>query len=152
MMDGLMAESLVVDAEASGDVGAVVGEDDVGLLGETTDDIGGFGFGEVEGHGALAAVVGHEGPAIGGQDGLGVAPEVAPGRLDLDDAGAHIGKEHTRRGGGDHGGKFDDVDAVQGAGHGANPVDATLKIGVVLGAADYSTGLLGEPDAFGSEG
>ena len=33
-------QGLVVDAKASGDVGPVVGEDDVGLLGETADDVG----------------------------------------------------------------------------------------------------------------
>ena len=115
-------QGFVVDAQAAGHVGAIVGQDDVGLLGEAADDGGGGGFGEVQGHGTLAPVVGDEGAALGGQDGLGVAPEVAPGGFDLDDAGAHVGQQHAGGGRGDHGGELDDVDAVQRAGHRAVPV------------------------------
>ena len=109
-------QGFVVNAQPPGYVGAVVGEDDVGLPGEAAHDGGGFGAGQVQRYRAFAPVVGQKRAAFGGQHGLGVAPQVAPGRFHFDHIGAHIGQQHTGGGRGDHRGKLYHVDAVKGAG------------------------------------
>ena len=113
-------EGFVIYAQPPGDIGAVVGENNIGAFGEAADDMARIGSGEIEGERAFAPVVGHKGAPLGRQHGLGIAPEVAPRRFHLNDAGAHIGQQHTGGGGGNHGGELHHLDALQRAGHSKN--------------------------------
>ena len=91
-------ERLVVGAQARGDAGREVLDDDVGRPRQVEDDRAGLGAGEVEADALLARIAAHEVGALV----LAVCLELvrtaahlvaASGLLDLDDARAEIGEE-----------------------------------------------------------
>src|SRR5262249_24959379 len=94
-----------VHAEPLGDAGAHVLHEDVGRRDEPTQHLEAGRLLEVDGDGALAAVPAEE----AGQ----LAERVTLERLDLDDAGAHVGKHHGAVGSGEVRGAVDDRDALE---------------------------------------
>ncbi len=106
----LAAEGLVVDAEAFGDIGAVVDHDHIAGAGEAADDVAAGGMVEVEGDGLLAAIEGLVGLRLTGQELPRQPPRLAVDRLDLDDLGAEVGEEHAAERPGDDLGEVQDSD------------------------------------------
>ena len=115
----------VSDAEAVGDAGAVVFDDDVGPGGEAGDDAGGGGVFEVDDDAALVGIeVEEEGAFFGVRfvvgEGAEAAGAVAGGGLDFDGISAVVGEEFGAVGAGDVMGEVEDFEAGEGAvGHSA---------------------------------
>ena len=108
-------QRFVVYAEVVRHVGTVVDDDDIGVRNQAIDDIAPFLPGEVQGQAALASVEAHERLALAGFNGEGMPPRVAPGRFNLDDVGAHVGKQHAAERSGDDFSELDNFDAIQSA-------------------------------------
>ena len=115
-------QPLVANAQLFRHIGAVVHQNDVDLLDQAGQDLLCLRLGQIEGQAALAPVVGHEGAAFGlwmirGREALREAPRLAPGRLDLDDVGAHFGQDPPGQRPGDDLGKVGHPHAFKGTRH-----------------------------------
>ena len=125
------AAGVVVDAEASLDVGAVVLDDDVGALDQGEEDLDGLGLLEVEGEGALVAVQVEE---VGGLAGAGDAFALSGdfGLLDLEHVGAPVAELSGGGGAGAGAGEVEDEEVVEGeVGHGGQAGTAAGSVSSV---------------------
>ena len=114
-------QGVVVHAQLGSHVGPVVDQGHVHLRDVAAQNVLRFGGGEVQGEAALTPVVGQEGTALRGGEGLRVTPGVAPRRFNLDDLGPHVGQQHTGQRTGDNLGKLDYLYALKRAGHDVPP-------------------------------
>ena len=89
-------QRLVVDAEAVGDAGAGVAEEDVEVRDDAVDQLLRLRPLEVEADAALAAVEDVEGLALARRELADAPAAVALGRLDLHHVGAEVGEVHPR--------------------------------------------------------
>ena len=92
------AEVGVSESEGVEIAGVEALQDDVGVLGQSSEEASAFGFGYVEGYAALGGVERPEVEAgVGvwdvGAEGADGAGGISGGRLNLDDAGAHVAEE-----------------------------------------------------------
>src|SRR6267142_2480706 len=135
-------QRLVVHAEARGDAGPVVLDEDVGGRHQLLQDGDALGALEVEYEAALVAVDGQEGRRDTGR-GLEIhrAGRLAPGRLDLDDVGAHVGEEHRAEGARHHLRLIEDAQALQRSWPIAHGSQSTTACGLLeQGGMDSSWG------------
>ena len=120
-----LVEPLDGEAEPVEHAGAEVLEQHVGAGDEPGQRLAALVGLQVEGHRLLVAVarqeVRRDRLVVGAHEGRSPATRLvaAPGGLDLDDAGAHVGEHHPAVGPGEGPGQVDDDDVVEGSAHGA---------------------------------
>ena len=108
-----LPQGVVAQTEAVGDAGAEVLQEDVGIANQALHRLQPLRGLEIEGDGALVAVVVEERGGEAVTPGRHLAGVIAaPGHFHLDHVGALVGQDHAAQRPGDHGGQIDDPEAL----------------------------------------